>query len=50
MKTKTIKIDWLDLKSIERGEVKKAKLENAGWLYVKTINGLNTSATIYKRN
>lgn len=36
MRIASITVDLQDVKSIERGEKKKAELENKGWHYVET--------------
>ena len=36
MRIASITVDLQDVKSIERGEKKKAELENKGWDYVET--------------
>jgi len=45
---KTINIDWNDIKSINKAETQKARLENKGYALVRTINGLNKSQLRYE--
>ena len=41
LKLKIIKWDWRDIKSIEKAEKEKAKLENAGYMfYFGTLNSI----------
>ena len=45
-KTKEIKINWNDMKSIQQAERQQSRLVNDGYNLVKTLGGLNTSVLI----
>jgi hypothetical protein len=48
MKTlERVSIDWNDLKSISRGEKKKARLENAGYTLIHSGAGLFRAVLVY---
>jgi len=46
--TKTIRVDWNDLKSIKKAERTKTKLENAGYQLISHFGGMNETVMIYK--
>jgi len=43
-----VRVDWRSEKSIEAAEIRKARLENAGFVLIEESHGFNESALVYR--
>jgi len=43
-----VRVDWRSEKSILAAEIRKARLENAGFVLIEESHGFNESALVYR--
>ena len=47
--TRTVSVNWEDVKSIRKAERQKSRLENQGYTLIRTIAGVTTSRLVYEK-